>query len=254
MTTNVPTVLVMGIKGGVGKTILSNNISRLLAKSKKVGIIDMDLDSSNLSRVMDITETMKLNKSRKFIPVHVIDNKLKLFSMGIFTNSGPQSYSRTGDQNRILIQQALDNTEWGGDIDLFLLDQPAGSGDEFRATIENFTNIHGAVIATQPTTSDDLYRCFDLTSRFFIPILGVIQNMHGAVCECGCKVVCKKCNKPYFPLGTESPVEEMCTEWGVPYMGAIPMIPKLKESPIIKHPYNKPIKNIVKMILDTMEE
>ena len=250
MDVNIPAFMSMGIKGGTGKSVNAVNIAKLLSQYYKVGLVDLDIDSPNLPMMLGIKEDMKVNKNHHFIPIHVTNN-LKVFSMGAFNQRGEQGMSRSGEMNRLTIKQALQETEWV-DIDIFVLDQPAGSSDEFRASIEVFPSLIGAVIVTLPTTTEDLLRCFDLTSRFMIPILGVIENMYGAITECGVEPICPKCQKVFKPLG-DSVNKKLCEERGIEYLGSIPVLSEYstqlkKGNPLIPEQYNEPILKAIELI------
>lgn len=130
------------------------------------------------------------------------------------------------------------------------------SGDELNAALENFHNIIGVVIVTMPTTEKDMLRCLYLCSRFALPVIGVIENMNGANCECGAVMVCPKCKKKFFPFG-ESGIKKTCKELGIKHLGSIPVCPKIADNfrngnPLLPKRYEKPITNALEIIKERL--
>lgn len=219
---NVKAVMFNGVKGGTGKTTICTNAANLLSHDHKVGLLDADIDSPNLAPVLGLEGVMEQTADRLFIPMRLNEN-LKVFSMTLFTGNRQHAFTKRGHQNQNIINDAIKYTAWGG-VEYLFIDLPAGSSDEFRAVKGILGNIIGQIVVTLPNTVDDLMRCIDISSRFDIPILGVIENMAGLVCE-----ECGHSNIMYGIGEGLSRIREMCDEYNIPYLGWLPYIPDLHD-------------------------
>jgi ATP-binding protein involved in chromosome partitioning len=217
---NVKVILFNGVKGGTGKTTICSNCANLLSQDHTVGVIDADIDSPNFAPTLGLTGVMEQNGERLFIPAKYNDN-LKVFSMTLFTGDTNQAFTKRGTQNQNIISDAIKYTDWGA-VEYLLIDLPAGSGDEFRVVRHILTNIIGQVVVTLPNTTDDLLRCIDISSRFNIPIIGVVENMAYVPCE-----ECGHDNHLYGLDEETSKVREICDEYNLRYFGQLPYIPEL---------------------------
>lgn len=218
----IKTILLQAVKGGTGKTLLSTNIAALLSKDFKVGIIDADIDSPNLSEVMGVKGVMDLDENRLMMPIEVNKN-LKIFSMSLYQDYGSVAFTQSGGGNEAIIRDAIKYTNWG-DLDYMIIDLPAGSSDELRSVLKRCENILGMVVVTLPNTITDMKRVIDLGGRFRLPIIGVVENMS--------TIKCPHCDKSIemYSGEWESAVNKLCAEYNLRYFGDIPYITELHES------------------------
>jgi len=118
-----------------------------------------------------------------------------------------------------MIKQFLTDVEWG-ELDYLVVDSPPGTGDEPLAIIELIDKPDGAILVTTPQelATQDVRRSVRFCKHTSVPILGVIENMSGFVCpECGHR-------SDIFGSGGG---EKLAKAAGVPFLGAIPMDPKV---------------------------
>jgi len=233
-------VMVSSVKGGTGKTLTAVNIAYYLKQKlpdKEIGLIDADIDSSNLAEFIGakgneigITESTE----KKFVPY--IWNGIKTWSISLLTDRD-RAVSMRGFSHQMLLYDVLNNTEWGK-IDYFVIDQPAGASDIFKSTIEILGDeLVGGIIVTLPITEVDCKRVIKLHLLNSIPVLGVIENMSWFECP-GIK-------EPIKVFG-ESNIPKITQEFGVPFVGRIPLSKEIadgvrKGNPIISEKYNEPI-------------
>jgi len=245
------TIAIMGIKGGTGKTIVAINVAYHLAKSFSVGIADCDIDSSNLGPAIGLQGKIQINeKKHNFMPKEwCIDGfklPIKVMSSAFFTED-LSVFLKTGAETDNIVKDIILHTDWG-ELDYLILDLPAGSsGSAFRSIIESCGNVLGTVVVSLPNTIDDLNRCIDIAIRKGVRILGIIENMSGATCECGAIVECGVCGRAYKPLNSITRVEEIAKEYEIPYMGSIPLVSGMNGY-IFNDSINKPIIDIVNAI------
>lgn len=217
---DTPTIVVTGNKGGTGKTMVAANLASRLAVDSKVGVLDADLDSPNLPEVMGIQGVMDLDTLQNFVLVEPVPN-MKVFSMRLFaTQAAEHGFSKPGDQADQIINDAIKYSNWGF-LDWLVVDLPAGSSDEFRAVVKRLKNVVGLIIVTLPNTITDLKRVADLSGRFRLPIMGVVENLTRAVCP-NCET-----NIPLFGGAGNTRVEKLCGDLHIKYLGGIPYVPEV---------------------------
>lgn len=207
---------IISIKGGTGKTMVSVNLARELAEDHEVGLIDADLDSSNVLEVLDIAgERHNLVGERQFEPLR--KDGMDIFSMSGILNSITDSVSKSGGEKAQIIQDAVLNTQWNVSKDsYFILDMNAGSGSTFKAVRKLFGDqILGAVVVTTPNTVVDAERSYDLCSKNKVRILGVVENMG--------KFICPNCDEVYHPFG-EGKGKEFADRHSLNFFGTIPIM------------------------------
>lgn len=219
---------IQSVKGGCGKTTVAINLAlELAANGDAIGMADGDVDSPNLPVMLSLRGTLEQDVDKKFLPMTYADDRaqLKVVSTGLFGDD-LAVFSKTGAENEQIVKDMIRNTEWG-DLRYMLVDLPAGSGDELRGVLAALnTSILGVILVTLPVTIDDLFRATMLCARHEVKVLGVIENMTGALCSCGVEVICKKCKNKFLPLNNNgvATVEDTCEKIGVRYLGGIPLI------------------------------
>jgi len=222
ITPTVRVYTVIGIKGGVGKSLISIALARELSKFYKVGLVDCDIDSSNIPGMVEATEGMKLSRDGvRFIPVWLSENlkMVSLESMGFGRKKA--AVTKEGKQHQQIIRDMIQETVWGR-TEVLVADMPAGSSDEFLGIMSIFDHIDGCIAVAQPSTSEDFYRVVDLCKYHGIRLIGAVENMNGTMTECGIPAVCPKCQKEFNPLGRDI-IKAICGAKGVPYLGSIPL-------------------------------
>jgi len=120
------------------------------------------------------------------------------------------------------IQQFLKDVAWG-DLDVLVVDSPPGTGDEPLSVCQLLGTVDGAVVVTTPqkVAAVDVRKSISFCRQVGVPVLGVVENMSGFVCpRCG-EVT------PVFRSGGGRRIAE---DMGVPFLGSIPMDPKIAES------------------------
>lgn len=243
----VPSVLVEAVKGGTGKTTVTTNLAHRLSSKLKVGLIDADIDSPNLPEIFGIHDKMKLDDKRRFVPVQVNDN-LKMFSMAAFYEGENLAYTMPGTQNRGVLRDAVKSTDWG-DIDIMIIDLPAGSSDEFRAVKQLMKNIIGTIVVTLPSTISDFKRAIAIGEEHRLPMIGVIENMTHIKCYS-----CDAINHLYSDDGL-TPVKAICELYGFNYFGGIPYSRSLHsmslgEGFLLPDDFSEPIMKAMEVILN----
>lgn len=246
-----PAIIFTANKGGTGKSLKAINTAIRLSKYFKVALLDADVDASNMCYTLGISGPMKLTDKQLFIPA---DYKgIKVMSVGLF-QKGVMTMCKTGIETNRIVRDMIKNTVWG-DIDVLVIDAPAGVADKWHGILESGVNLAGVIIISQPTTYDDCYRIIEMCSRFGIPIMGIIENMVGAVWSDGTPVLDKD-GRSFIPLGDpegDRDIEALAKKFGVRYLGAIPLVENMygrikSGNPVLPDSVLGPIDSIVDMI------
>jgi ATP-binding protein involved in chromosome partitioning len=211
-------LLVFSGKGGVGKSTVAANLALALSRrGLRVGALDVDIHGPNLAKMLGV-EGSKLEESGGTIqPVRVGEN-LTVVSMSFLTASPDNPVIWRGPMKMKIIEQFLGDVEWG-DLDWLVIDSPPGTGDE-PLSVAQLVPATGAVIVTTPQEVSilDSRKAVVFARRLNLRVLGIIENMSGFVCpHCGKRI-------DLFKTGGG---ERAALEMGVPFLGRIPIDPRI---------------------------
>jgi ATP-binding protein involved in chromosome partitioning len=118
------------------------------------------------------------------------------------------------------LEQLLRQTNWD-DIDYLIVDMPPGTGD-IQLTLSQRVPLTGAVIVTTPQDIAllDAKKGIKMFEKVGVPILGIVENMAIHVCS--------KCGHAEHIFG-EGGGERMCRDYGVPFLGSLPLDIRIRE-------------------------
>ncbi len=244
-------LLVFSGKGGVGKSTIATNLALALAKKGlKIGLLDVDIHGPNIAKMLGV-EDKNLDISPEGIkPVSAAEN-LKLVSMSFLLKDPNSPVIWRGPMKMKAIQQFLGDVDWG-ELDWLIIDSPPGTGDE-PLSVAQLIPATGAIVVTTPQEVSlmDSRKAVAFAYKLNLRILGIIENMSGMVCpHCG-----KKIN-----LFKKGGGETVCLEFGIPFLGSIPLEPQIVTSgddgkPFIIHQpdseASKALAEIVEIIIKT---
>jgi ATP-binding protein involved in chromosome partitioning len=164
-------------KGGVGKSTVAVNLALALHnKGAKVGIIDADLYGPSIRHMLPEERLPSQEGNGKILPA--MAQGIVYISIDFFRKNSEASLVRAPIANAA-ISQFLDSVEWG-DLDYLLIDFPPGTGD-IQLTLSQQANLCGAILITWPQDLSliDVRKAAELFIKSRVPILGIIENMHG---------------------------------------------------------------------------
>ncbi|MDD2777938.1 MAG: Mrp/NBP35 family ATP-binding protein [Methanocellales archaeon] len=215
-------LMVMSGKGGVGKTTVAVNLAVSLAnRGYKVGLIDADMHGPNVPKMLGIEDELIRSSPVGMLPVTAFPG-LKVISIGLLLSDKDTPIIWRGPVKMSLIKQFTSDIAWG-ELDYLVIDLPPGTGDEPLSVAQFIPNIDGAIIVTTPQEVSllDSRKAVNFARQINIPVIGIVENMAGFVCpECGTKI-------DLFKVGGG---ENAALELGVPFLGRIPIDPKICES------------------------
>lgn len=204
-------MVVFSGKGGVGKTMVSVNLSYVLKTlGYKTGILDADITGPNVPKMTGLKGE-----------VHTLDNKIipqesygvKIISMANLLPPD-QAVIWRGPMRSKMINQFLGDVKWDN-LDFLLADLPPGTGDE-SLTIAQSMKPDMAIIVTTPQEVSliDSARAISMAKKMEIPHIALIENMSGFLCpNCGHRI------DLFGSGGGKKQAEDM----NISFLGAIPI-------------------------------
>jgi ATP-binding protein involved in chromosome partitioning len=237
-------------KGGVGKSTEAYKLAASQAHlGARVGLMDADIYGPNIPTMMGV-EQLPPAKDGKISPAEAYG--VKFISIG-FLVKRDQPLIWRGPMLHSAIRQFVQDVHWG-EIDYLIIDLPPGTGDASLSVAQTLP-LTGGVIVTLPqqVSLDDARRGLEMFRQLDVPIFGVVENMSYLELPDGSRM-------DIFGAGGG---ERLANEAGVPYMGAVPMDPAVREGgdggkPIVAThpdtPVAKALANIAEEVLARINE
>ncbi len=211
------TIAVASGKGGVGKSTVAVNLAVALAEAGvKVGLLDTDVYGPSIPLMMGLNDK-PLMRNGKIVPLEA--HGVQLMSIGFILDPNKALIWR-GPLVAQLINQFLNDVDWG-DLDYMVIDLPPGTGD-VQLTLVQKIPISGAVIVTTPqdVALADAVKGLKMFQEVKTPILGIVENMSGFVCD-----TCDTVHQIFGSGGGRRTAEEH----NVPFLGQVPIQTAVRE-------------------------
>ncbi len=203
-------------KGGVGKSTMAVNVAVVLAQSgARVGLLDADIYGPNVPTMMGVDHLPGAD-GEKLIPAEAYG--VKMMSIGFLVKPNQPLIWR-GPMLHSAIRQFLSDVAWG-ELDYLIIDLPPGTGDAALSLAQSMP-LSGSIIVTLPqqVSLEDARRGLEMFRQLNVSIFGVVENM----------------SYLELPDGTHMDIfgtgggERLARESEVPFIGAIPMDPSVRE-------------------------
>jgi len=174
-------VAVMSGKGGVGKSYVTANVARALARARKpVGVLDADLNGPTIPGLLQVPQTAQ--------PPAIGLDGVKCISMGHFLDQGAplaftgpaaESFVWRGAMEASALREFLGDVEWGN-LDVLLLDLPPGL-QRYIELCDILGNAPAVLTVTIPTpeSRDAVRRAMRAAVDHGSVLLGIVENMVG---------------------------------------------------------------------------
>ena len=227
--------VVLSGKGGVGKSTVAVNLAAGLALAgRKVGLLDADIHGPSVPRMLGVEGAQVESDGACLRPV-ACGNGMKVMSIGFMLRTPDDAVIWRGPLKMGELRQFLSDVDWG-ELDYLIVDQPPGTGDEPLSICQLIPGADGGIIVTTPqqVAVIDVRKCIDFCRKLEVPVTGVVENMSGFVCpHCGRQ-------SDIFGRGGG---EEMAADMGVPFLGRIPLDPRIMQSCEGEGPYAETARN-----------
>jgi len=214
-------VMVLSGKGGVGKSTVAVNLAAALAISgKRVGLLDVDIHGPSIPTILGLEKETIQHGEEGLLPVEL--GSMKVMSVGFLLGNQDDAIIWRGPLKMGIIKQFLKDVDWG-DLDYLIVDSPPGTGDEPLSVCQLVKPLDGVVIVTTPqkVASVDVRKSITFCRQLQVPVIGVVENMSGFMCP--------KCSEVTHILSSGAG-RRIAEGMGVPFLGAIPLDPKIAES------------------------
>lgn len=182
-------ILFLSLKGGCGKSTVSCSWAVWLAEkmSKKVALLDMDIRSPSVMKIMGMQGVSYDVKSNLLIPAKYGKN-MKIMSVDMFLREHDTPILFEEQNTTMLIGQILMSSEWD-DTDYFVLDCPPSTSGELMKILELFDKKKLEVVfVTQPSpiSLNGTQKSIRYLKEQGYKITGLVSNMDTLKCEkCG---------------------------------------------------------------------
>lgn len=210
------TIAISSGKGGVGKSTIAVNLAVSMARTgARVGLLDADILGPNIPLMMGL-EHMPPPQGKKLMPPEAFG--VKVMSMAFLVPPGQPVIWR-GPMLHSAIRQFFSDVHWG-DLDYMFIDLPPGTGDT-QLSLAQSVPLTGGIIVTTPQEVAllDARKGLATFKQLEVPVLGIVENM-GAYTDpqTGAQI-------SFFGEGGG---ERMAQEFGVPFLGSVPLDPQVR--------------------------
>lgn len=217
-------IAVMSGKGGVGKSTVAANIAEAFQKEGfTTGILDADIHGPNIPKMLGVEDQdIMINEERHMMPVEA-PSGLKVMSMAFMLNSIDTPIIWRGPQKTGSIKQLIADVAWGP-LDVLIIDNPPGTGDEPLTVLQTIPDIDAVVMVTTPNvvSQEDVLKCVKMVEMLNVENIGLVENM--AYYEC------PHCNEKLHIFG-KGDGKDFADEMEITYLGDLPLTEKVSSSP-----------------------
>nr|CBX30511.1 hypothetical protein N47_K27510 [uncultured Desulfobacterium sp.] len=248
-------IIVLGGKGGVGKSMVSVNLAAaLVSEGKTVCILDQVYDCPAVPMMAGVPADAKLMVGSNGLLPYEVYPGFKVMSTGLILKS-TDVIIWYHDMKRNATEELLAATDYG-DLDYLILDIPAGTSSETVNALKYLPDLDGGIVVTvgSKISQNVARKCIYILNKAEIPVIGVVENMG--------EVHCSACGRSLTPTQSGAG-RKMAEDEGVHFIGSIPLSEKISQSlddgvPIVKSDPDseegKEIMKIGKSVIDFCEK
>lgn len=243
------TLAVMSGKGGVGKSFVTASLAIGFAiRGFRVGVLDADVYGPTMPKLLGLVGSqVGYDEKRDIIIPAVGPMGIKLVSIEFLLPSEDTAVIWRGPLITRAIQDFLSKVDWG-DLDVMLIDLPPGTGDAPLTIAQSLSGqLTGSIIVSAPgdVSGRIVRKAIDFSRKVKVKVVGIIENM--------CCFKCPETGKVYYLFG-EPEGRRLAQEYGVPFLGEIPLDPLISEANnagtpvLLKYPDSEVSKAILSIV------
>lgn len=228
-------ILVIGGKGGVGKSIITANVATALAmKGKKVSILDQNFDGPAIPKMLGMEGIQMAMSDDGIVPGEGLLG-IQVVSMGLILGED-EVLTWFHDMKRGATEEFLSNVAYG-ERDYLVVDIPAGTSSDTVNALAYIPDLDGALVVTVPSDVSQgvAFRAIKLCETAGIYPFGILENMSGFSCsKCGHRTemfqtgggdrLARETNTPFLGKVPLSTLVSLSTNEGVPFVYKYPDI------------------------------
>lgn len=210
-------IAVMSGKGGVGKSSVAALLGVKLAREGyKIGLLDADITGPSIPKMFGIRSRAEAFEFG-ILPVRT-GLGIEVMSLNLLLDHEDDPVIWRGPLIAGTVRQFWTDVIWG-ELDYLIVDLPPGTGDA-PLTVMQSLPLNGLVIVSSPQDLAVMVvkKAIKMASIMKVPVLGLLENMSYAICP--------ECGKPLRLFGSPKG-EGVAKATGIPYLGALPLDPKL---------------------------
>lgn len=204
-------------KGGVGKSLVTSMLAVLAQRQGlKVGILDADITGPSIPRAFGLKEKAA-GSDEGIYPVRSTTG-IDVMSLNLLLENDTDPVVWRGPVIAGAVGQFWTDVIWG-DKDVLFIDMPPGTGDVMLTVCQTIPVDALVLVATpQELVGMIVEKALKMANLMEIPVLGMVENMS--------YVACPDCDK-HIELFGKSHVEEIASNYNIPYTAKLPIDPKL---------------------------
>jgi ATP-binding protein involved in chromosome partitioning len=180
-------VAVMSGKGGVGKSFVTANLARALARAgRATGVLDADLNGPTIARLLDAPGALTIDEAGAH-PVPGLDGVLSVSMAHLVQDGSPLAFRGPEADSSIwrgtleasALRELLGDVVWG-QLDVLLLDLPPGM-QRFAELCDLLGAPPAVLTVTIPTpeSADAVRRALRAARDRGAELVGIVENMSG---------------------------------------------------------------------------
>jgi Mrp family chromosome partitioning ATPase len=212
-------VAVMSGKGGVGKSLVTALLAVALRQDgQEVGVLDADVTGPSIPKMFGLHGAPPMG------PIGILPAEtrtgIKVMSINLLLPREDEAVIWRGPLISAAIKQFWGDVVWG-DLDWLVVDLPPGTSDAALTVMQSLP-LSGVVLVSSPQDLAEMVvrKAARMAWTMRIPLLGLVENMSYFVCPDG--------GQRYEVFGP-SHGEEMARRLEVPFLGRLPLDPRISE-------------------------
>ncbi len=213
-------IAVVSGKGGVGKSFVTSMLAvELRRQGYEVGVLDADLTGPSIAKVYGLEEKPTKTSTGLITPVQTRTG-IKVMSINLVLDDPGMPVIWRGPIVNSVIRQLYWEVDWGP-LHYLIVDLPPGTSDA-PLTVFQSLPVDGVIVVSSPQTLASLIvtKAVNMAKKMNAEILGLVENMS--------YLQCPNCNEKIQVYGP-SQGERLSRELGIPYLGSIPIDPKIAQ-------------------------